>query len=49
MEALQLFHHAYKLSYRSDPQLLHNMAAMGFNGLFRHSELSANLFIEQPP
>ena len=40
-------HNTYKLSYRSDSELLHNMGAMGFNRFFRHSEFTANLFIEQ--
>ena len=30
------------------PKLLHSMGAMGFNGLFRHPEFTANLFIQQP-
>ena len=40
---LQYYH---ELSDRSYAQLLHYVGAMGLDGFFGHSQLTANLFIE---
>ena len=36
----------HEFSYGGNPELLHHMGTMSFNGLFRHCELSANLLVE---